>query len=134
MLKKSPATELAQTQNPREAMWIERKRPQRQKDGELWTRFTKVYPITAQRYERASTGQIVQDPNIISFLDNAIPRQFPGHSANVSKLWLPTDLDKRKKYMEMATKNWAEEDKKTSSRIVRLKELYRTSTREKWLK
>lgn len=132
--EKSPAAELVKKQSPREAVWIERMRPQRQKDGELWTRFTKVYPITAQRYERAGTGRVVQDPVISLFLDNAIPRQFPGHAANVSKLWLPTDLDKRKQYVEMAERNWAEKEEKTSSRVLKLKELYKTSMREKWLK
>jgi len=134
VVEKTPAEELAKKQNPREGLWIERKRPQRQKDGELWTRFTKVYPVTAQRYERAGTGAIVQDSGIISFLDNATPRQFPGHTENVSKVWLPTDLEKRKQYIEVAEGSWAEEEPKTSSVITRLQDLYKTSTREKWLK
>jgi hypothetical protein len=128
-VEKSPAAELVRKQNPREALWIERSKPQRQKDGELWTRFTKVYPTTAQRYETSGTGKIVSEPDTIAFLDNATPRQFPGHSANVNKLWLPTDLDRRKQYVEMAETNWAEETKKTSSIINRIQELYKMSTR-----
>lgn len=105
-------------------------------DGELWTRFTKVYPATARKYEQSGGGKPLQDPDLIAFLDGAVPRQFPGHNANVTKMWLPTDLEKRKEYIAMATKNWAEEDKRKSktSRLETIKTLYKTTTREKWAK
>lgn len=130
--EKSPVAELVQKQSPRKAVWVEIARPHRQKDGELWTRFTKVYPVTAQKYERSGRGKVLEDPSVTFFLDQAIPKQFPGHSANVSKVWLPTDLDRRKEYIALAQKNWAEEDKK--KKAEKIKELYKISMREKWLK
>jgi hypothetical protein len=130
--EEGPTAELVQRQSPRQTVWIEKARAQRKKDGELWTRFTKVYPGTAQRYQKEGRGRAVQDPDLISFLDKAVPQKFPGHSANVSKIWLPADLEKREKYIEMAEQNWAK--KKTTSRLETLNKLYKTAVREKWLK
>lgn len=132
--KKTPAVDLAERQSPRQALWVERTRPERKKDGELWTRFTKVYPPAAKKYEKEGKGSVVQDQDLISFLDNAIPMAFPGHSANVSKVWLPTDLDRRKEYIGNAERLWAKKKEKTSSRLDTIKELYKTAVREKWQK
>jgi hypothetical protein len=130
--ERSPKS-LVQRQSPRQAIWVERTRPERKKDGELWSRFTKVYPSTARRYEKQGKGNVLQDPDLISFLDKAVPQQFPGHSTNVTKVWLPSDLERRKQYVEMAERNWAAK-KKAESRLDIIQELYKMAMREKWQK